>query len=211
MTDADFDSEPNTALRKTLISGLGGVTLLFLAAFLAGYTVAVIEHGLPSTTDAAILGATLAVITGVVFLCVRLWPKTGPEPIGPSAKKSRDLMFVIIGLSIVAGIAFVAVDGPDSNLLFSNGPISLTAAVIVLVGWLVVTPIVTWLWWRSIDEHEAGAYREGSMVAAHFYLFLAPAWWIAGRAGWVPAQDPMIILLIVCLVWTIAWFYKKFT
>ncbi|MEL6529022.1 MAG: hypothetical protein AAGK01_05005 [Pseudomonadota bacterium] len=211
MTDLDIDNEPNTGLRKTLIGGIGGTSLLFLSAFLAGYTVAVFEHGMPSTIDMAMIGGILAVIAAVVFVCVRLWPKTGPEPIGPSAKKSRDLMFVIIGLSIVAGIAFAAMDGPDNNLLFSNGPISLTAAVIVLAGWLIVTPIVTLLWWRSIDEHEAGAYREGSMIAAHFYLFLAPAWWIAGRAGWVPAQDPMIVFIIVCFVWTVAWFYKKFT
>ncbi len=211
MTDAEIENEPNPVLRKTLIMSIGGVVLLFLAAFLLGYLTATFEHGLPTLIDAAIIGAGLLFIAGVVFLCLKLWPDTGPEPVGPSVKRSRDLMVLLIGLSLIAGVAFALAEGPENNILFSNAPIGPTAAIIVLVGWLIVTPIITLLWWRSIDEHEAGAYHYGSVVSLHFYMFLVPGWWIAARAGWVPSQDPMIVFLLVCVVWTAAWFYKKIT
>lgn len=210
MTETETENEANPALRKSLIAGLGGVTLLSLAAFLAGFTVSAFEHGSLTLTHAGLIVAVLVAIAGVVILCMKLWPNTGPEPIGPSAKKSRDMMFVLIALSLVAGVAFAVMEGPENNFLFSNGPIGSTTAIAVLLGWLVVMPIVTLMWWRTIDEHEADAYRAGSMIAGHFYMFLVPSWWIAARAGWVPSQDPMIVFLIVCVVWSAAWFYKKF-
>ncbi|WP_298466367.1 hypothetical protein [uncultured Erythrobacter sp.] len=211
VTDIESDDEQNPVLRKTLIMSIGGVALLFLAAFLLGYSTAILEHGVPSLIDAVIIGLGLLFIAGVVLLCVKLWPDTGPEPVGPSVKRSRDLMVLLIGLSIVAGVAFALIEGPENNLLFSNDPIGSTPAIIVLFGLLIIAPIITLLWWRSIDEHEADAYRYGSVVSLHFYFFLAPGWWIAARAGWVPSQDPMIVFLAVCVVWTAAWFYKKFT
>jgi len=210
MTEAEFDDEPNTGLRRALIASIGGISILFLSAFLAGYAVAMLEYGMPTLTDAAIVGAMLAVIAAVIAGCVKLWPNTGPEPIGPSVKRSRDLMYLTIGLSVVAGIALAVAEGPDNNILFSNGPISSTTGLFVLIGWLIVVPIVTLLWWRSIDEHEASTYRDSSMVAAHAYMFIVPAWWLAARAGWVPHQDPMIVFLIFCAIWCVAWFYRKF-
>lgn len=211
MTDTDFDNEPRLALRKTLIAGIGGVVLLFLVAFLAGYVTAMIESGeVPAIIDFAIIGTSLVLIGGVAFGCVKFWPNTGPEPIGPSVKRSRDLMYAMIGLSLLAGMAFAVAEGPDEYTLFSNGPIGSTTAIVALIGWLIIFPIITFLWWQSINEHEASSYRDSSMFAAHAYLFIAPAWWMASRAGWVPDQDPMIVLIIITIIWCAAWIYRKF-
>jgi hypothetical protein len=33
---------------------------------------------------------------------------------------------------------------------------------------------------------------------------------MATRAGWLPPQDPMLVLLAVCLVWCLVWFIRRY-
>jgi hypothetical protein len=101
--------------------------------------------------------------------------------------------------------------GTDGDLaVYSNGPINPLVALVAAVIFLVIVPIATWVWWKSIDEHEANAYRDGSMIAVHAYFFIVPAWWLAARTGYVPAQDPMVVLLIVSVIWGAVWFIRRY-
>ncbi len=131
-------------------------------------------------------------------------------PMSPKIRKARNLLWIALAVGFVLGIYFGAMGDGSMDILFSNNPVSSAVAGIGIVVWLIVVPWISWLWWQAVDEHEAGAYREGAMVAVHLYIFMVPTWWLAARAGWVPEQQPMIVFLIVCVVWTAVWFYRKY-
>ncbi len=131
-------------------------------------------------------------------------------PVSPNIRKARNLLWIAVAVGAVLGIYSGATAEGDMDVMLSNDPISPSFAMVAIAVWLVIVPLISWLWWRAVDEHEAGAYREGAMVAAHLYLFMAPTWWLATRAGWVPEQQPMIVFTIVCVVWTAVWFYRKY-
>ncbi len=138
---------------------------------------------------------------------------TKPEPkIAPSVQKSKRVLILALLVGVALGIYFSVASfaDPDSFELFDNSDINPVVAAIGIAVWLLIVPPLTWIWWRTVDEHEKDAYREGAMVSAHFYLFLVPTWWLASRAGWVPAQDPMIVLLIVSIIWSCVWLYRKY-
>ncbi|MEL6878764.1 MAG: hypothetical protein AAGL68_11810 [Pseudomonadota bacterium] len=132
------------------------------------------------------------------------------ETIAPSTRKSRNLLLIALAIGGALGLFLGLSDGAGNDILFSNAPISQTVALISIAVWLIIVPAISWLWWKSVDEHEANAYREGAMISAHLYLFIVPAWWFAARAGWLQAQDPMIVFMIVCGVWILVWAYRKY-
>ncbi len=206
---ADAPSDGAIILRRALIGVGGGTVLLFMAGMIAGYTSGVIDRGASDLRDAGILGAMVLVAGAVAFGMWRMWPAMNDEPVAPRVKNARRILIGSIALGAPLGFVFGVADESASEF-FSNAPVSPILAASVIAFWLIVGPLVTWLWWRQIDEHEAGAYREGGLVAAHTYLFVSPAWWMATRAGWLPAQDPMVVLLGVCLVWCIVWFVRRY-
>ena len=210
MTKTDVDDQGYSGLRKALLVGGGGLTLLFLAGVFAGFTAATLEHGTPTPKDAAIMLVIAALITAVMLALWKLWPRVDEGPIAQSTRKSRNWMYAILGFSFVAGLGFALAEGPEDNPLFSNAPIDPMIAALALVAWLIVSPALAWAWWRSIDEHEASTYRESSFWTLHIYFLLVPAWWFGSRAGWVPEQDPMIVFIIVTFVWSIIWLYRKY-
>jgi hypothetical protein len=210
MTNDQIEPSGNSELRNVSIALLAGGLLLFTCAYLVGYIAGTIAGGGPSTQSFLMIGALVAAIALVGFATFKFWPKTADIPISPSTAKSRNWLWAAAGAGVVIGIGFVALEGPDQNALFSNAPLTATAAAFGLFSWLVVVPIVTVMWWRSIDEHEADSYRDAAMIACHAFLFITPSWWLAERAGWLPAQDPMVTFLIVSAIWTAVWFYRKF-
>ncbi|MFL0356657.1 hypothetical protein ACI5KX_09250 [Erythrobacter sp. GH1-10] len=210
MTKPDENADSYSGLRRSLIGGIGGITLLFLAGVLAGYSVATLEHGGPTLKDAAVMVAIFGMILAVCLAGWKLWPETSGEPIAPSTKRARKWMYAIIGFSLVAGMGFAVIEAPDANALYSNAPIGPMVAMLALVFWLVITPALGWAWWRNVDELEASAYLESSAIAIHAYFMIVPALWLASRAGWIPAQDPMIVFLIVTVIWSVAWLYRKY-
>ena len=204
------ESAPSSVLRKVLITIIGGLTAVFSIAFLAGYTVAVTEQGGLNAYAIGTIAAGLVLIGLTVFISYKLWPKGTHEAVPAREKKSQHILWaaVVIGVLLGGYMAVASGDNPDG--VFSNEPVTASFAVISIATWLIIVPIITWMWWRTIDEHEADAYREGALVSAHVYIFLAPTWWMAARAGWAPQQDPMIVLVIVSIVWSIVWLYRKY-
>jgi hypothetical protein len=209
---ADFAEEPSEGailLRRAAIATLGGIVLIFIAGMITGFTSHVIETGGFDLKAAAILGAMLLVAGGVAYAMWRLWPEASDEPVAPRVRNARRILIAACLLGAVPG--FMVGIGDEGALgVFSNAPVSPVIAAALIASWLIIGPLVTWLWWRQIDEHEAGAYREGGLVAAHAYLFVSPAWWMATRAGWLPPQDPMLVVLAVCLVWCLVWFVRRY-
>lgn len=207
-----FDERPSDGailLRRGVIGVVGVILLLFMAGMIAGYTSVMIEHGGPRLIDAAVLGAMLLVTALVAWGMWRLWPSSVDEPVAPRVRSARLLVIAALVVSVVLGIVLAEADS-GSLAVFSNAPVSPGLASLAIVLWLIAGPVITWLWWQKIDEHEAGAYRDGALVAVHAYMFIAPAWWIASRAGWLPAQDPMLVLLAVSLLWAIIWFVRRY-
>lgn len=202
-------SDGAVLLRRALLGFGGGITLVFIAGMIAGFTSVVIEHGGPDLTDIAILAAMLLAGAAVGYGMWRFWPRSSGEPEAPRIKSARKILIAVMILGVPIGILLGMSDDSAMGFL-SNSPVNPTMALITLVIWLIPVPLLTWLWWRRVDEHEANAYRDGALIAAHAYLFITPAWWLGTRAGWFPQQDPMIVLLLVSVVWSIAWFVKKY-
>ena len=177
---ADAPSDGAIILRRALIGVGGGTVLLFMAGMIAGYTSGVIDRGAPDLRDAGILGAMVLVAGAVAFGMWRMWPAMNDEPVAPRVKNARRILIGSIALGAPLGFVFGVADESASDF-FSNAPVSPILAASVIAFWLIVGPLVTWLWWRQIDEHEAVAYREGGLVAAHTYLF------VSLHGGWQPA------------------------
>ena len=135
------------------------------------------------------------------------------EPkIAPSVKKSKRILIfsMLVGAALGMYMAISLAEAPGEFDFFSNSPINSTVAAVAIAVWLLIVPPLTFVWWRNVDEHEKDAYREGAMVSAHAYIFLVPSWWLGTRAGWLPDQDPMIVLVLVGIVWSAVWLYRKY-
>ncbi len=211
MTEPKTYSRASLTLRNGLIAIIGFFILIFMTGILAGYLSEVIENKEIFGVDIVIIPVILFLLAGIVLSMIKLWRVQAVEPIAKSTKKARYWISVGLAFGVALGIFFAIIGGGGPDKLLSNQPVSPTLAIVGIAIWLTVVPFGTWAWWRSVDEHEATAYRDGAMVAAHAYLFIAPTWWLAARAGWVQTQDPMIILLIVSAIWSAFWLYRKYT
>lgn len=210
MTQNDFDDAPKNGLRRAMLLTLGVIAVLFLSGVLYGFAMAAIEGGNASVKVFGILAVIIALLAASLYGIWKVWIKDRPEMMAQSERKSRNFLIALVGIGMVIGVIFSVFEGPKSNTLFSNEPISDTLAAAVLLFWLLFVPVLSWMWWRAVDEHEASIYRESASISLHAYIFIAPSWWLAARAGWVPEQDPMIVLAIVFIVWSIAWIYRKY-
>jgi hypothetical protein len=215
MTKPDFDdfaAEPSDGaiiLRRAALGIGGGIALIFMAGMIAGFSGYVIENGGFNLKAAGILGAMLLVTGGIAYGIWRLWPGPSNEPVAPRVLSARRIMIAAFVLSLPIGIMLAMADNGVQGFL-SDAPVSSAFAATVIAFWLIAGPVLTWLWWRQIDEHEAGAYRDGALVAVHAYIFVAPAWWMATRAGWLPPQEPMLVVLAVCVLWSVVWFVRRY-
>jgi hypothetical protein len=203
-------SEGRVLLKRALIGTVAGLSLVLMAGVFAGYLSAAIEHGGPSLIDAIILACIAGLIALIAYGGWRFWPATSGEPIANSTRKGARILFAMCGLGMVIGFAFAASEESGSLSLFSNGPIGTVTAAVAIAGWTIAVPVLTWMWWRTVDEHETAVYAESSLISFHIYLIGAPTWWLATRAGWLPAQDPMIVWLVVAIVWTVIWLYRRY-
>lgn len=198
------------AAKKVLISLIGGLLMVFIAGIIAGFTAASLEHGELVLRDFGIIAALISFLAFVGFVCWRLWPHGSQEVIAESTRKSNRLLYFACVLGVALGMFLVLAEEGSAGALFSNAPLGGLVAAVGIAVWLLIVPPMTWIWWRTVDEHEASAYTDGALVAGHVYMILAPAWWFASRAGWLPAQDPMIVFVIIATIWTAIWLYRRF-
>jgi hypothetical protein len=132
-----------------------------------------------------------------------------PDPVGPRTRRARHWMTFAFFLSLLLGAGLLF--GSDRTHVgpLGDGPIDRTVAAALIAVWVVYF-LVSWLWWRNVDEHEAKAYNFGAVVAIHVYFFIVPAWWVAWRAGFVPEPQHMAMVLVTALVWSAGWFWRRY-
>lgn len=207
---SEAKSPGNVLLRRLVIGTLGMIVLVFLAGVFAGYLSVVIKHGAADLVDVVILGSVVGLFALAAYGTWRFWPSASGEKVSRSTRKATNIVYAMCGLGVILGVAFGIGESDASAPIFSNGPIGNATAIVAIIGWTLLTPLLTWLWWRTVDEHEKASYAEASLIGVHFYLIGAPTWWLATRAGWLPAQDPMIVWLIVLTVLTVVWLYRRY-
>ncbi len=215
MTKPEFDhpaegqTDGSILLRRALLGLGGGTLLIFIAGMLAGYSSVIIERGDFDLPALLVLAGMLLAGALVGFGIWRFWPDAPEEPVSPRVRSARRAIYAAIALGLPIGFILGVAD-EGSDVLLSSAPISAELAAAAIGLWLIAGPLLTWIWWRNIDEHEAGAYRDGALVAAHAYVFATPIWWMASRAGWLAPLDPMLAMLAVALLWCAVWFARRY-
>ena len=203
-----LETEPANPATRMVYSVIVGMAALIAVVFGAGVVTGFANAGggdhLPVLLG--IVAVWMAVVFGLTWFAVKIWPKQGKEPLSRSTRRARNLLYIVIGISAVLGFLL----GFNDTDVFSNGAIAVYPALIAIAVWLVIMPIVTAMWWRTTDEHDRASYADGANIAAHAYLFIVPSWWIATRAGLLPAQDPMIVAFIIASIWSAVWLKRKY-
>ncbi|MGB3378365.1 MAG: hypothetical protein WBH10_10480 [Allopontixanthobacter sediminis] len=211
LADANTEmTSAHLASRKLYSSILMALTLLAVV-FGAGVVSGYLDAGGGDRAD-VLLGIVIAwvsVVAGLAVLAARVWPKHAKEPISRSSRRSRNLIYVLVAVGAVLGL-LLGYNEPEGISLLSSGPIPAFPALVAIGLWVICAPIVTLMWWRSTDEHDRASYTDGANVAGHAYLFIVPSWWVATRAGVLPEQDPIIVLLIVATIWSAVWLYRRY-
>ncbi len=133
----------------------------------------------------------------------------------------RKTYWVTLGCSLLLGIALgvalfdsafeighsVGSGDPLPDPLLSLSP-ALAITMVVILN-LILWPI-TWLWHRSVDEHEEQAVLWGGLIAGYALIGLGGSWVILNWAGVVPEISLGATIAIFSFVWTGVWAYKKF-
>ncbi len=186
------------------------VAVIFGAGVVAGFT----DAGGGDRPDVlfGIYAVWVAVVGGLAFLAARSWSrlmKAPKEMLSRSTRRSRNVLYAALVVSAGLG-ALLSMAQPEGTSIFTNGPLAVFPALVAIMVWTVGGSITTLMWWRMTDEHDRASYEAGANVAVHAYLFIAPSWWVATRAGLLPEQDPMVVMLIVAAIWSAVWFYRKY-
>lgn len=85
-------------------------------------------------------------------------------------------------------------------------PIGLALAAAIYVLSMTVG---TWVFAKSIDEVEMADNLWGSAAGFYAYTLLFPAWWLLGRANYVPAPDDWMIFIVASLSALIVYAWRK--
>lgn len=196
--------------RRAITLLLGGAAIIFCVGVLFGFGQTILEGEAPSASALLVLAG---LTSAIVLLSVFIWKQLKKRPGNMMAASERNSRIIYIASMVIGGfvgIYMVATDGAGFSTMFSNGPISSLTAMGGIIGFGLLMPIITILWWRATDEHELKAYSDGALIAFHAYIFVVPSWWLAARAGWLPQPDPMIIFCGVMLIWSAVWFARKY-
>jgi hypothetical protein len=201
------------SVKTVALSALLGVVIVLAIGAMSGAGLALLGGKADLTEGALVVAGALLLGLASLWGLVRLrpWAGTG-EPVSPNTRKANNLLLLSGGLGglLGAALSFGTISSDDPFALFSNSPMSLAIVIPALAVWLLLVPLISWQWHRSVDEHEAGAYRFGGLAGLYLFAFLAPAWWLAARGGLVPAPDTMVIYLIVMAVWCVGWFWRRY-
>ena len=91
---------------------------------------------------------------------------------------------------------------------FSNSRVPLWIAVVAIPSWLLAR-VIREGWRNSADEHERRASDFGRNAATGVFLAVTPAWWVAARAGLLPQPDAMLLWVLIMVVSTIGWTWRR--
>jgi hypothetical protein len=215
MSEERPDERAAAGLKTVVLSAVLGLILLFSVGAIAGAGFALLdgEADTSPATVAILVAVALAAALLAAWGLLRLKPWAGAdEPMSPKTRKARTLLFASGALGGVIGavLALATISMDDPFALYSNSPLPSALVIPILAVWFLVVPVISLQWHRSADEHEKESYQFGALAAIYLYAFIAPAWWLAARAGLMPRADSMVIYLIVLGVWLVGWFWRRY-
>ncbi|MEO9463068.1 MAG: hypothetical protein ABJ242_10055 [Marinomonas sp.] len=209
------ESAPSSTTRMVKI---GICAVAYAAAlFILIWFENVAESGLSYGLEATLVLSAAAVVVVMPFLWMKALglQETKGTPVAPSTKRSRQIIAICGLFGFAWGLLFFLAPAPFTETnwseisLFSNSPLSpilATGSAIILAIGLIYLSIE---WRKSADEHERAAVNAGMYGAIFFYSVATPVWWIMQRSMLVPAQDPMIMYVLVLIIFSAVWTYKR--
>ncbi|TIX50111.1 hypothetical protein [Alteraurantiacibacter aquimixticola] len=194
--------------RYTLIV-LCSLVAIFALAYIAGVTAAGIEHGIRPRTF-GLIAAGVALGGGAAWLGWKLYAGRPMELVAPRVRKSNQVILISGAVGGVIGLVLaLSTVSSDPFALFTNSPVPPAAAAFGIFAWVACVPLLSWIWLRNIDEHEAKANADGAIAAIYAYLLIAPCWWLGWRGGFLPEPETMITFIVVMTVYCTVWLWRK--
>lgn len=197
----------NKFARFFALTSAGCLIVIGLAIAAAGFHLLLEEGELTAKVAWPVMIGTVLALGGGYKL-YRLKPLANQDgPIAESERMTRLVLVMSMVLGAAIGMAIVIGGGEFGTL--SNGPINPVTGIVVTVAYVVLMPIAAIYSHRSADEFVRGVYAQDAMLALYVYSVITPGWWMLSRAGVIPAQDPMIVFMIVIAVWGVSWITRK--
>ena len=209
---AVIEDQPGPTPGRLALALLGATLVLMSLGGIVGFTAAVIDGGLRNPGKSAIVIGIMAVLLAAGALILkRMAPYFTAGPLAPRAKRSRRMLIASMFVGAIVGVALTLGTGIGEDPLdVLAGPIPPAIAAAVIAIWLIVVPVLSWNWWKNVDEVEAGAYKTGALYGVYAYAFIAPTWWVGWRGGFLPEPQEMVTFLIVMTVWGLGWMRGRF-
>ncbi|WP_019515841.1 hypothetical protein [Sphingomonas sp. Mn802worker] len=134
---------------------------------------------------------------------------------GPSERANHRLLLWsgALGGLIGLGTALAALrdHAPgDAHPSLLSAPLPAWVALLIVVAWGVVLPVISWRWHRVVDEHEREAYRDGALLGFYVLTIGAPVWWFLWRGGMAPPVDPVAMFIAPLSAAGIVWIWRKY-
>jgi len=193
----------------------GAFGTLFLVAAIGGFFAGHEEGGggplRPAGVVTLAVMALLAVLLGAVTVRATRTLARNPDRVAPREKRAQTMLWLSGALGGVMGALVVAgdlVSGQASGSPWS-GPIPAWVALALAAPLVTILPWLSWLWKRSIDEHERISAFVAAEVAAFAYVIVLPVWWLLWRGGLLGAPDQIAIYVGFIMIYTAIWFYRK--
>ena len=210
----DFDAPENeqaSPFRRWLGVGMLGFILIALLGFVTGVLMSAAEKGGFSTRGGVLLVVAIILIALCGWGIVRLKPAMlTREPQSAKTKRANWALVAAGALGGVIGLVLsIAGLANGDNGVFSNGPLPPLIAVVVVAAVVLIVPLMSYYWYANADEFEKRASGDGAIIAMYVYSIVAASWWLLERAALVPPQEPMIVYLLVMVVWSVVWLYRK--
>ncbi|MEL6239260.1 MAG: hypothetical protein AAFQ90_11820 [Pseudomonadota bacterium] len=213
MTKDDFETPEGDFDVKSYYLQMLGWSLVFSFTLIALIVVGLAAaHYLnePEANDFWIMVIGLPLVLAGSYVSWRWMPDwTMGEPDTPRGRRVR---WVLVGCGVLGGLAsvpFTNIDGGGS-LLFSNGPMPSTPALIAAALRGLAMPVLMILFRRNADEVTREANNFGLSVGFQVFAYAAPLWWVGWRGGFLPVPDVMILFVATLVVATVANIGKQF-
>jgi hypothetical protein len=205
------DGTAGSPLKRALIGIVAAVVATFTLGVGVGIAARGLEDGFRPLTVALLLAAML--VTGALaYVILRQFRAGATQPMGERPRRASRLVWVSVligaGLGVLLAASSIQLDRPFA--LYSNDPLPALPVAIATAVWLLVVPVITWRWSRTVDEHEMRAYTFGAIVAMYLYVFVTPAWWLGWRGGFLPEPEHMLTFCAVMFAWLLGWFWRRY-
>ena len=138
-------------------------------------------------------------------------------PKGPSERANHRLLAISGAVGGVVGGAMAVVSilhrphgTPFDHQTLWTSPLPLWFAILMVLVWGVVIPVISWRWHRVVDEHERQAYRDGAVASFYTVGLGVPIWWFLWRGGALPPVQFEWVYVAMLAVGSIVWLWRKY-